>query len=89
MPDWLVQFALATLIGIIGFFLKSHKAQQDKMNEILQAQIDKTEAEFQAFRLLAADQYVHKDDFIRATAQTDRKLDKIYDEIIKLSGGRS
>ena len=89
MPDWLVQFALATLIGVIGFFLKSHKSQQDRVNEILQAQNNKTEADFQAFRLLVAEQYVHKDEFIRATAQTDRKLDKIYDEIIKLSGGRN
>ncbi|MDU5141078.1 MAG: hypothetical protein E6230_02675 [Paenibacillus dendritiformis] len=89
MPDWLVQLAFTTAIGIISYFLKSFKTQQDKRDDEQQAQIERLEQNFQEFKLEAADRYVHKDDFIRATAQTDRKLDRIYDEIIKLTRQQS
>ncbi|WP_379395818.1 hypothetical protein [Paenibacillus lentus] len=85
VPDWLVQLAFGTVIGIITFFLKSYKTQQEKRDDDQQEQIDKLNKELQEYKLEAADRYVHKDDFIRATTQTDRKLDKIYDELMKLS----
>lgn len=89
MPDWIVQLALTTVMGIIAYFLKSHKTQQEKLNNDQQEQIKRIDRELQSFKLEAADRYVHKDDFIRATAQTDRKLDRIYDEIIKLTSNKN
>lgn len=89
VSDWIVQLALTTVIGIIAYFLKTNKTQQDKRSDDQQNQIDRVERELHEFKLEAADRYVHKDDFIRATAQTDRKLDKIYDELIKLTKNQS
>jgi len=88
LKDWAIQFGLAGLIGIIAFFLKSYKTAADKRDEELQQRMATLEHELQQYKLDAADRFVLKDDFIRATAQTDRKLDKIYDEIIKLSTRR-
>lgn len=88
MPDWIVQLALTTVVGIIAYFLKTYKTHQEKRDDDQQNQIDRINRELQSFKLEAADRYVHKDDFIRATAQTDRKLDRIYDEIIKLTSSK-
>lgn len=85
VPDWIWPIVLTTLIAIIAFFLKSYKVQQEKRDEEQQEQIDKIQNDLQNYKLEAADRYVHKDDFIRATTQTDRKLDKIYDELMKLT----
>lgn len=89
MPDWLIQLSFGTVIGIIAFFLKTYKTQQEKRDDEQQTDIDRIDKELQAYKLEAADRYVHKDDFIRATTQTDRKLDKIYDELMKLTSNGS
>lgn len=85
MPDWVPQLIITLLLAVIAYFLKSYKTQQDKRNESTQFQIDSLNKDLQDYKLKAADHFVLKDDFVRATASTDRKLDKIYDEIIKLS----
>lgn len=88
MTDWIVQLVLGAMIGIISFFLKSFKTQLDKNDEQLQSQVEAAKSDLHKFKLEAAERFVQKDDFIRAAAVTDRKLDKIYDELIKLNKTR-
>ncbi len=85
MAEWIIQTAILTGIGIIGFFLKSFKTDLTQNDAELKQQIDNVEAKFNDYKLEVADKYVQKDDFIRATAQTDRKLDRIYDELMKMN----
>jgi len=85
MAEWIIQTAILTGIGIIGYFLKSFKTDLAQNDTELKQQIDDVEARFNNYKLEVADKYVQKDDFIRATAQTDRKLDRIYDELMKMN----
>jgi len=85
VTEWIVQLVLGAMIGIISFFLKSFKTQLDKNDEQLQIQVEAVKADLNKYKLDAAERFVQKDDFIRATAVTDRKLDKIYDELMKLN----
>ncbi|MCQ4363155.1 hypothetical protein KQR54_18825 [Mycobacterium gordonae] len=88
MPEWIIQLALGIMIAAIAYFLKRYDSQQTKRSDDQQDQITALNRELQQFKLEAADRYVHKDDFIRAMSTTDRKLDKIYDEILKINQGR-
>lgn len=85
MAEWFIQTAILTGIGIIGYFLKSFKVDLAQNDAELKQQIDDVEAKFNNYKLEVADKYVQKDDFIRATAQTDRKLDRIYEELLKMN----
>lgn len=89
MPDYLIELGFGLLIGAISYFLKDFKAKLDKADEILQKQIDSVKDDLHQFQLEVSDRFVLKDDFVRASAITDRKLDKIYDEVIKLSKKKS
>ncbi|MED4377969.1 hypothetical protein P9274_20135 [Schinkia azotoformans] len=85
MPDWIVQLVFGLLIGIISYFLKSFKSQLDKNDEQQHSQIELVKADLNQYKLEAAERFVQKDDFIRATAVTDRKLDRIYDELMRIN----
>lgn len=64
---------------------KELQQQMDQNSKEFQQQIDDMQDEFHQYKLDAADKFVQKDDFIRATAVTDRKLDRIYDELMKMN----
>lgn len=85
MAEYLLQFFITACIAVIAYFLRDFKNRQEESNEHLQKQISEMKEDLGAYKLKAADRFVLKDDFVRATALTDRKLDKIYDEIMKLS----
>lgn len=92
MAEWIIQTGIVTVIGIISYFLKSFRTDLDKKDaqleqdtKELQQQMDQVQDELNQYKLDAADKFVQKDDFIRATAQTDRKLDRIYDELMKMN----
>lgn len=85
MPEWIVQAGLTLLLGAIAWYLKRHVAQQDKSNEQQQERIDVLARDLQQYKLDVAERYVHKDEFIRAMSNTDRKLDNIHAEILKLT----
>lgn len=85
MPNWIVELVLVTFLGLMAWFLKRHIAQQDTSNKKQEEQIDILKKDLQEYKLQAAEKYVSKDEFIRATSHTQRKLDQIYDEIIKLN----
>ncbi|KYG90368.1 hypothetical protein A0U40_18430 [[Bacillus] sp. KCTC 13219] len=83
MAEWIIQTAILTGIGIIAYFLKSFKADLAQNDAELKQQIDNVESKLADYKLEVADKYVQKDDFIRATSQIDRKLDRIYEELLK------
>lgn len=93
MADWLIQSIFGTTMGliiaIISYFLKTFKTQLDENDKQLQSEVDAIAVDLQKYKLEVADKFVQKDDFIRATAQTDRKLDRIYDELMKMNKTRS
>ncbi|MEC1178525.1 hypothetical protein P9B03_08535 [Metasolibacillus meyeri] len=85
MAEWLIQTAILTGIGIIAYFLKSFKTDQAQNDAELKQQIDSVESKLADYKLEVADKFVQKDDFIRATAQTDRKLDRIYEKLMEMN----
>lgn len=92
MAEWIIQTGIVTVIGIISYFLKSYKTDLDKKDaqleqdaKELKQQMDQVQDELNQYKLDATDKFVQKDDFIRATAVTDRKLDRIYDELMKMN----
>lgn len=106
MPEYIIQFLLATAIGTIAYFLRDYKAMQHKKDEELQKQIDliKTDLvavipqvsspimeqiesikkDLSSYKLEAAEKFASKDEFIRASSRTDRKLDSIHNDLMKL-----
>ncbi len=88
MPEWGIEIiftAFSLLLAAVIWYTKRDKLKQEKINDKQQEQIEKLSGDLQEYKLEASDRYVLKDDFIRAISQTDRKLDKIYDEVIKLN----
>lgn len=92
MAEWIIQTGIVTVIGIISYFLKSFRTDLDKKDaqleqetKELKQQMDQVQDELNQYKLDASDKFVQKDDFIRATAVTDRKLDRIYDELMKMN----
>lgn len=81
MKDWMIQAALGLVITIIGFFLKGFKSDVDAQK----IKVESLNEDFYKYKLMVSEHYVSKEDFIRAMATTDRKLDKIYDEILKIN----
>ncbi|WP_153062610.1 hypothetical protein [Metasolibacillus meyeri] len=87
MAEWIIQTAILTGLGLIGYFLKNFKTDLAQNDAELKQQIDNVESKFAEYKLEVSDKYVQKDDFIRATSQMERKLDRIYDELIKMNKG--
>lgn len=65
--------------------IESVKIRQDEKDKEVQEQIESVKTDLSKYKLEALDKFNTKDDFVRYSAISDRKLDKIYDEIIKLS----
>lgn len=91
------------VIGILGYFLKRTMSRTDShdadINEIKRTYVTKDELkEIKAelrdeTRVLAADvseikkNYLTKDDFLTRQSETERKLDRIFDFLLKERGG--
>ncbi|KGA96853.1 hypothetical protein BALCAV_0213625 [Alkalihalobacillus alcalophilus ATCC 27647 = CGMCC 1.3604] len=76
-----------TMIGILGFYIKSDKKE---VKEKLTENADEIEKLNERFRALERDlpfTYVTRDDYIRQMARMENKLDKIYQRIEKGGGG--
>lgn len=78
-------FAITSLLGIASYYFKKNSDRLDKEDERLHIKIDNVEKSLNEYKLEAEKNFVNKDEFIRATSNIDKKLDKIYDEIIKSS----
>lgn len=100
---WLVGTAVTIAIGIISYFLKRTMSKQDEhdkdINQIKLTYVTKDELKelkdetnsdlkkLQADVEEIKDKSLTKADFYRLQSNTDSKIDKIYDLLIKLNGG--
>lgn len=78
--EWLllaVQLITTIVVGAIGFFLK----RELKKNDVMENRLHKLEVK-------VAEEYVHKDDFNRVNGELLAKVDKIYDLLFEIKGGR-
>ena len=83
---WIFQLVITVVTGIIAYFLKETKKNSDeKLCENKSAihdtkvNLEEFKKEFQDFKSELPMVYVLRDDFIRAMATVEKKLDKIYD----------
>lgn len=96
----LLMLAITIVVGIIGFFLRRTIGEVDKntsdIEEIKNNYVKKEElnAFREDLRRLSEnvddikDNYIKKDDFVRAMADTNSRLQKIYDFLLDINGGR-
>lgn len=84
--SWLMQTAILVAIGALAWFMKATlKTIEDKISANAQEtenaikELRCLEEKFNNYREEAALKYVHKDEFVRAITNMDKKLDKIYD----------
>jgi chromosome segregation ATPase len=84
--SWVLQTATMIGIGIIGYFLKTtmNKLEDDIKNN--EDRVEKLEKEMNNLKSDLPFIYVTREDFIRAMNNVDKKLDKIYDGMVK--GGK-
>lgn len=100
---WLFGLIVTGAIAIIGFFLKRTINQTDRhdkeIKEIQLSYVTKDELKdvksdlnknierLQADVDLIKENFIPKSDFYRLQTQSDKKIDKIYDLLIKRDGG--
>ena len=88
MGDWItwaIQGAIGILVGAITWRWQRDKtrmeAKHDKETESLSRRVKELEDSYRDLPFV----YTTREDFIRSTTAIDRKLDKIYDCISKMS----
>lgn len=86
---------LSAAVGIIGYFLKDIKASQKEKDQQQDRLLDDIKDDLNDFKSSLPRQYVLRDDFIRAVAGLDAKMDNVTREIgeinknlSKLIGGK-
>lgn len=77
--NWILQAAIMITLGIIAYFLKDMKKQNEDRHSKSEEKIEKIEKDFNDFKEKMPYNYVLREDFIRAVSAIDTKLDKIYD----------
>lgn len=94
MENWITWIIQVVAYGIICFLLKRELNQFDQRDKRLQERIDEVEKKASADTKALAEKmdnfiqeapfkYTLRDDFIRAVAGFDAKLDKILDQLTK------
>jgi len=89
---WIIQIAIGLVIGVLGFFMKrtltqierqfeQQKSETDKKISDQQNRTEKLEEKLNTFIGNMPFQYTLRDDFIRAFAGLENKLDKILDQL--------
>ena len=86
--NWIAQTLTGLAIGVLAYFIKDLKKTIDKRIEQNAAairrtdqRVDNLEEKFAEYRERVASKFVQKEEFIRAIATMDTKLDKIYDRV--------
>ncbi|WP_041444608.1 hypothetical protein [Syntrophobotulus glycolicus] len=103
MPDvtWVIQTLTMLALAVISYFIKDLKksiqediADNKQRIEDTNCKVEKLEGEFNNFKVEQAKEisaqfkdYVSKSEFVRVTANYERKLDKIYDAVMTLKTG--
>lgn len=78
---------LCTALGIIGYFLKDIRQQIKDQQKEQDSKIEKVQEEVTTLRESLPQKYVLRDDFIRAIAGLDNKVDNICREVSEISKG--
>ncbi|MCL2462028.1 MAG: hypothetical protein FWF44_05130 [Defluviitaleaceae bacterium] len=73
-------------VGLLGWYFKRHQDHLDDVDKSQQDQINTMKAALYEYEIKAQEHFVTRDEFIRAISNQDKKLDKIYDEVLRLSG---
>lgn len=106
MPEisWIIQSVIMIALGIIGYFIKDLKksiqeeiTENKRRIEETNERLEEFREEFKEYKVEQAREissqfkdYVSKSEFIRVTANYERKLDKIYDLLMEIrSTGKS
>lgn len=84
--SWILQTVIIVGIGALAWFMKNLTASieskistTDHKTECNANDIKELAEKFGSYREEVAQKYVHKDEFVRAITNMDKKLDKIYD----------
>lgn len=84
--SWVLQTVIIVGIGALAWFMKDMKQSiESKISanacdtETNAKDIKELTERFGSYREEVAMKYVHKDEFVRAITNMDKKLDKIYD----------
>ena len=87
---------LLTLLGVIGYFLKDIRSEIRNTLKAQDAKIDKVAGDLADLKAQLPTKYVMRDDFLRAIANQDYKLDmlgkelgKVNENLNKLIGGKA
>lgn len=98
--SWVIQTIIMLALGLIGYFIKDLKKSiqeeimdnKRRIEETIESLEDLRE-EFKEYKVEQAREisnqfkdYVSKGEFVRVTANYERKLDKIYDILMEIRG---
>ncbi len=76
---------LSAAIGIIGYFLKDLKSNQKEKDMAQDQMIKETRDNLADFKAAIPRQYVLRDDFIRAIAGLDSKIEIVFQEVCEIN----
>ena len=75
--------AITSIIGIATYYFKKNSDRLDREDDYLHNKIENLQKELSDHKIEVERNFVSKDEFIRSISNFDKKLDKIYDEILK------
>jgi uncharacterized protein YoxC len=76
---------LSAAVGIIGYFLKDLKANQREKDITQDRVIEGVKDSLAEFKAVLPRQYVLRDDFIRAIAGLDSKIETVFQEVCEIN----
>lgn len=93
----LLPTAAAVVVGIIGYLMKRSITAMDQKIDGMSTKLDESSAkfesslselrkEFYAYKDWAVDEFAREKDFIHATSDIGKKIDKVYDILLDLKG---
>jgi len=74
---------ITSIIGIATYYFKKNSDRLDREDDHLNNKIENLQKELSDHKIEVERNFVSKDEFIRSISNFDKKLDKIYDEILK------
>jgi len=79
---------ITSIIGIATYYFKKNSDRLDREDDHLHNKIENLQKELSDHKIEVERNFVSKDEFIRSMSNIDKKLDKIYDEILKSANNK-